>query len=75
MPEADIDHLYDYAPDYCRTSYVQSKPLRWWALVATRPSSAMALRVLHETGYDMIPVNPNPNLTEIADMGKLSGRD
>jgi predicted CoA-binding protein len=23
------------------------------------------LRVLHETGYDMIPVNPNPNLTEI----------
>ena len=23
------------------------------------------LRVLHETGYDMIPVNPNPNVTEI----------
>ena len=23
------------------------------------------LRVLHETGYDMIPVNPNPKLTEI----------
>ena len=23
------------------------------------------LRVLHETGYDMIPVNPNPNGTEI----------
>ena len=23
------------------------------------------LRVLHETGYDMIPVNPNPALTEI----------
>jgi len=23
------------------------------------------LRVLHETGYDMIPVNPNPNLQEI----------
>ena len=23
------------------------------------------LRVLHETGYEMIPVNPNPKLTEI----------
>ena len=23
------------------------------------------LRVLHETGYDMIPVNPNPKVTEI----------
>ena len=26
------------------------------------------LRVLHETGYDMIPVNPNPNVTEIRDI-------
>ena len=23
------------------------------------------LRVLHETGYDMIPVNPDPKVTEI----------
>jgi uncharacterized protein len=23
------------------------------------------LRVLHETGYEMLPVNPNPKLTEI----------
>ena len=23
------------------------------------------LRVLHETGYEMLPVNPNPDLTEI----------
>lgn len=23
------------------------------------------LRVLHETGYDMIPINPNPKVTEI----------
>lgn len=30
----------------------------------TKPSYAV-LRVLHETGYDMIPVNPRPGLTEI----------
>jgi predicted CoA-binding protein len=23
------------------------------------------LRVLHETGYEMLPVNPNPNISEI----------
>ena len=26
------------------------------------------LRVLHETGYDMIPVNPKPELTEIRNL-------
>jgi hypothetical protein len=26
------------------------------------------LRVLHETGYDMIPVNPRPGLTEIRNL-------
>ena len=26
------------------------------------------LRVLHETGYDMIPVNPRPNLKEIRNL-------
>ena len=42
MPEADIDHIYDYAPEYLAEILSSVKPLRWWALVATRPSSAMA---------------------------------
>ncbi|MGF1528249.1 MAG: CoA-binding protein [Candidatus Competibacterales bacterium] len=66
MPAADIDRLYDYAPEYL------AEILRWVKTIAMVGASGDktkfsygVLRVLHETGYEILPVNPNPNLTEI----------
>ena len=45
------------------------KLVRTIAMVGASPDrtkfSYGVLRVLHETGYDMIPVNPRPDVTEI----------
>jgi predicted CoA-binding protein len=45
------------------------KSVRTIAMVGASPDrtkfSYGVLRVLHETGYDMIPVNPRPDVTEI----------
>ncbi len=66
MPEADIDHIYDYAPGYIADIL---KSVRTIAMVGASADKTKfsygVLRVLHETGYDMIPVNPNPNVAEI----------
>ena len=66
MPEADIDHIYDYSPEYLSDIL---KSVRTIAMVGASADKTKfsygVLRVLHETGYDMIPVNPNPKLTEI----------
>ena len=41
-------------------------------MVGARPDKTKfsygVLRVLHETGYDMIPVNPKPEVTEIRNL-------
>jgi len=54
MPEADVDHRYH---------------LKTIAMVGASADKTKfsygVLRVLHETGYEMIPVNPNPALSEI----------
>ena len=66
MPEADIDHLYDYAPDYLSDILRSVKTIAMVGASGDKTKfSYGVLRVLHETGYDMIPVNPNPKLTEI----------
>ena len=66
MPEADIDHIYDYDPEYIAGILKSVKTI---AMVGASPDKTKfsygVLRVLHETGYDMIPVNPRPGLTEI----------
>lgn len=66
MPEAVIDHIYDYAPGYIADIL---KSVRTIAMVGASADKTKfsygVLRVLHETGYDMIPVNPNMNVTEI----------
>ncbi len=66
MPEADIDRIYDYAPDYLASILKSVKTI---AMVGASPDKTKfsygVLRVLHETGYDMIPVNPRPEVTEI----------
>jgi len=66
MPEADIDRIYDYSPEYLAEILKSVKTI---AMVGASPDKTKfsygVLRVLHETGYDMVPVNPNPAVTEI----------
>ena len=66
MPEADIDYLYEYAPEYLAQilSSVKSIAMVGASNDKTKFSYGV-LRVLHEIGYEMLPVNPNPKLTEI----------
>jgi len=66
MPEADIDHIYDYDPKYLADILKSVKTIAMVGASADKTKfSYGVLRVLHETGYDMIPVNPNRDLTEI----------
>ena len=66
MPEADIDRIYDYDPKYLANILKSVKSIAMVGASNDRTKfSYGVLRVLHETGYDMIPVNPNPNVTEI----------
>ena len=66
MPEADIDHIYTYDPDYLAAILTSVKSI---AMVGASPDKTKfsygVLRVLHETGYEMFPVNPRPEVTEI----------
>ncbi len=66
MPVEALDELYDYDPKYLADIL---KSVRTVAMVGASADqtkfSYEVLRVLHVTGYDMIPVNPNRNLTEI----------
>jgi uncharacterized protein len=66
MPATALDELYDYDQKFLADIL---KSVRTIAMVGASADKTKfsygVLRVLHETGYDMIPVNPNPNLTEI----------
>ncbi|MEM0950289.1 MAG: CoA-binding protein [Pseudomonadota bacterium] len=66
MPEAEIDRIYDYDPAYIADILKSVKSI---AMVGASPDKTKfsygVLRVLHETGYDMIPVNPRPEVTKI----------
>src|SRR6056300_890195 len=61
-----MNHDEPYSDDYLQDILASVKTI---AMVGASPDKTKfsygVLRVLHETGYDMIPVNPNPNLTEI----------
>ena len=66
MPEADIDHIYEYSSEYLSNILKTTKTIAMVGASADKTKfSYGVLRVLHETGYDMIPVNPNPKITEI----------
>ena len=61
-----MDDLYDYDQAYLSDILKSVKTIAMVGASADKTKfSYGVLRVLHETGYDMIPVNPNPNLTEI----------
>lgn len=66
MPEADIDHIYDYPPGYLADILRNTKTIAMVGASADRTKfSYGVLRVLHETGYEMLPVNPNPEVKGI----------
>jgi predicted CoA-binding protein len=66
MPEADIYRRYDYSWEYLAEILRSVKTIAMVGASADKTKfSYGVLRVLHETGYDMIPVNPNPAVTEI----------
>ena len=60
------DHTQPYSEEYLQTILKSVKTI---ALVGASPDKTKfsygVLRVLHETGYDMMPVNPRPDVAEI----------
>jgi uncharacterized protein len=66
MPQAHIDHRYEYSQEYLSDILRSVKTIAMVGASGDRTKfSYGVLRVLHETGYEMLPVNPNPKLTEI----------
>ena len=63
---AHMDHSQEYSEEYLQDILKSVKSI---AMVGASPDKTKfsygVLRVLHETGYDMIPVNPRPDVTEI----------
>ncbi len=66
MPEAEINRIYDYPPGYIAEILRTTKTIAMVGASADRTKfSYGVLRVLHETGYEVLPVNPSPKITEI----------
>ena len=66
MPEADIEHLYDYDPNYLAKILKSVKTIAMVGASGNKTKfSYGVLRQLNEIGYDILPVNPNPNVKEI----------
>ena len=66
MPEANIDHLYDYDPKYLADILKSVKTIAMVGASADKTKfSYGVLRQLTEIGYDILPVNPNPKVKEI----------
>ena len=61
-----VNHNLPYSDDYLQDILSLVKTI---AMVGASPDKTKfsygVLRVLNETGYDMIPVNPRPDITEI----------
>jgi len=64
-----INHKEPYSDNYLKNILQSVKTI---AMVGASPDKTKfsygVLRVLHETGYDMIPVNPRPEITEIRNL-------
>lgn len=61
-----MNHDEPYSDEYLQNILKSVKTI---AMVGASPDKTKfsygVLRVLHETGYEMIPINPRPGLTEI----------
>ena len=68
-----MNHKEHYSDNYLRDILSSVKTI---AMVGASPDKTKfsygVLRVLHETGYDMIPVNPRPEITEIRNLKVFS---
>ena len=64
-----MDHTKPYSDEYLKDILQSVKTI---AMVGASPDKTKfsygVLRVLHETGYDMIPVNPKPEIKEIRNL-------
>ena len=64
-----MNHNEPYSDQYLKEILESVKTI---AMVGASPDKTKfsygVLRVLHETGYDMIPVNPKPEITEIRNL-------
>ena len=64
-----MNHNEPYKDEYLKNILQSVKTI---AMVGASPDKTKfsygVLRVLHETGYDMIPVNPKPEITEIRNL-------
>ena len=71
-----VNHNEPYSDDYLQDILSSVKTI---AMVGASPDKTKfsygVLRVLHETGYDMIPVNPRPGLKEIRGLKVYSSLD
>ena len=71
-----MNHHESYSDDYLQDILGSVKTI---AMVGASPDKTKfsygVLRVLHETGYDMIPVNPRPGLKEIRNLKVYSSLD
>ena len=66
MPDADVDHIYDYSQTYLADILKSVKTIAMVGASSDKTKfSYGVLRVLHETGYEMLPVNPDRKLNEI----------
>lgn len=66
MPEADIDRIYDYDPMYLADILKSVKTIAMVGASGDKTKfSYGVLRQLSEIGYDILPINPNPIITEI----------
>ena len=66
MPEADIDRIYDYDPMYLADILKSVKTITMVGASGDKTKfSYGVLRQLSEIGYDILPINPNPKITEI----------
>ncbi len=66
MPEAEIDRIYDYDPGYLADILKSVKTIAMVGASGDKTKfSYGVLRQLSEIGYDILPINPNPKITEI----------
>ncbi len=66
MAQAEIQSPYQYSSEHLAEILGSVKSIAMVGASGDKTKfSYGVLRVLHETGYDMIPINPNPALTEI----------
>ena len=66
MPEADVQSPYQYESEHLSEILRTVKTIAMVGASGDKTKfSYGVLRVLHETGYDMVPINPSPALTEI----------